>query len=47
MLTNHQGNMVEYVVIIAAVLAIVGGAIIAVSTAISTKLQEINVQIGS
>ena len=47
MLTNHQGNMVEYIVVIALVLAVIGGALYAVSTSIATKLQEINVQIGS
>ena len=48
MFKNHQGDAIlEWIVLGAVVIAVIGGALYAVSQSISSKLQGINVQIGS
>ena len=47
-LTNHQGDaMLEWVILAAVILAVIGTALYAVTASISTKLQNVNAQIGS
>ena len=48
MFTHHHGDAIlEWIVLGAVVIAVIGGALYAVSQSISNKLQVINVQIGS
>ena len=48
MFTYHHGDAIlEWIVLGAVVIAVIGGALYAVSQSIAHKLQEINVQIGS
>ena len=48
MFTQHHGNAIlEWIVLGAIVIAVIGVALYAIATSISNKLQEINVEIGS
>ncbi len=48
MFTDHRGDAIlEWIVLVAIIVAVAGGAIYAVVQSISGKLQNINVQIGS
>ncbi|MBC8507901.1 MAG: hypothetical protein H8D34_23790 [Chloroflexi bacterium] len=48
MFTNHTGDAIlEWIVIAALVIAVVGAALYGVFQSISTKLNEVNTQIGS
>ena len=48
MFKNHHGDAIlEWIVLGAVVIAVIGVALYAIATSISNKLQEINVQIGS
>ncbi len=48
MLTKHNGNaMLEWIIMGALLVAVAGAAIYGVIQSISTKMQQINVQIGS
>jgi len=48
MFTTHRGDAIlEWIILGAVVIAVAGAALYAVTQSISTKLQEINVQIGS
>ena len=48
MLTKHYGDAIlEWIILGAIVIAVIGGVLYAVSQSIANKLQEINVQIGS
>ena len=48
MLTKHKGDaMLEWVILAAVILAVIGTALYAVTVSISTKLQNVNAQIGS
>ncbi len=48
MFSNHRGDAIlEWVVLGAIVIAVIGGVLYAVSGSIAGKLQDINVQIGS
>ena len=48
MFTHHHGDAIlEWIILGAVVIAVLGGALYAVSQSISSKLLEINVQIGS
>lgn len=48
MLHEHHGiEMMEYVIIGALIVAVIGGTLYALMQTIGTKLQTINVQIGS
>ena len=48
MFTHHDGDAIlEWIVLGAVVIAVLGAALYAVSQSISSKLLEINVQIGS
>jgi len=48
MFTDHNGDAIlEWIVLGVVVIAVIGGALYAVSQSIAVKLQTINVQIGS
>ena len=48
MFTNHNGDAIlEWIILGAIVIAVIGGVLYAVSQSIANKLQNINVQIGS
>ena len=48
MFTRHHGDAIlEWIILGAVVIAVIGVALYAIATSISNKLQEINVQIGS
>jgi len=48
MFTSHHGDAIlEWIVLGAVVIAVVGGVLYTVSHSIATKLQDINVAIGS
>ncbi len=48
MFHNHVGDVaLEWIVVAAVAIAVLGGALYSVFQSISTKLNEINVQIGS
>ena len=48
MFTNHTGDAIlEWIVLAALVIAVIGGTLYVVGRTISNKLQDINVQIGS
>ncbi len=48
MFSDHRGDAIlEWVVLGAIVIAVIGGVLFAVSQSIAAKLQGINVQIGS
>ncbi len=48
MFSHHRGDTIlEWIILAAIVVAIVGAALYAVTQSISNKLVEINVQIGS
>ena len=48
MFTKHYGDAIlEWIILGAIVIAVIGGVLYAVSQSIANKLQDINVQIGS
>jgi hypothetical protein len=48
MFTNHNGDAIlEWIILGAIVIAVIGSVLYAVSQSIANKLQNINVQIGS
>ncbi len=48
MFSHHHGDAIlEWIVLAAIIIAVAGAALYAVTQSISSKLQEINVQIGS
>ncbi|MGB8211994.1 MAG: hypothetical protein WCE68_00415 [Anaerolineales bacterium] len=48
MFADHRGDAIlEWIVLAAVIIAVIGGTIYTLSQTISTKLQDINVQIGS
>ena len=48
MFTNHRGDAIlEWIILGAVVITVIGAALYAIATSISSKLQEINVGIGS
>ena len=48
MFTNHRGDAIlEWIILGAVVIAVIGASLYAIATGIANKLQEINVGIGS
>ena len=48
MFTHHHGDAIlEWIVLGAVVIAVIGGVLYAVSQSIAGKLRDVNVQIGS
>ncbi len=48
MLTKHNGDAIlEWIILGAIVIAVIGGVLYAVSQSIANKLRDVNVQIGS